>query len=225
MTTLESRLRCPVCLGSTLQKSVVVEKPDTLTIDHCVRCGGVWFDYGEVQQLRRCEPRVLWELVAQHTHVHQMQCHGCSAHVNRNDEKCAGCGRQNLLECPSCSRAMHVESYQGMRLDACVDCKGVWFDRHELSSIWRMEMNALLRTRKRTMGENAKDGGVVLLDALAWDPWLTFYGVHALSEGVSLGGNAIAGAGEVAGGIGEVIADAAGSVFETIADIIGGIFG
>jgi Zn-finger nucleic acid-binding protein len=226
MTQLETRYPCPVCLGATLQKSVVKENP-LLTIDHCARCGGVWFDYGEVQQLRRCEPKVLWELVAQHAHVHQMQCRGCQAYLSRNDHTCSGCGRKNELECPRCGRALHLEAYHDWRFDACTECRGVWFDRHELDAIWRIEVNALTEARQQKFaaGQATRDGGLVLLDALAFDPWLTFYGVHALGQVASGGVNVIGSVPEIAGGVGDVVAEAAGSVFETIAEIIGSIFG
>jgi Zn-finger nucleic acid-binding protein len=216
MTQLETRYPCPVCLGATLKKSMIAEHP-RLTIDHCPRCGGVWFDYGEVQQLRRSEPKVLWELVAQREAVHQMQCHACQAFVGRSDEKCAGCGRANVLDCPKCGRQMAVEFYQGMRLDACTHCRGVWFDRHELDAIWRMEMTALQQARQQHL-ERGEHGAFIVLDALMWDPITMFYGAHVLGE--------VAGAApELVLGAGEVVAEAAGSVFETIVEIISGIFG
>jgi Zn-finger nucleic acid-binding protein len=225
MTQLETRYPCPVCPGATLMKSVVREQPQ-LTIDHCARCGGVWFDYGEVQQLRRSEPKVLWELVAEQPHVHQMQCRECEAFVGRNDEKCAACGRQNQLDCPRCGQSLHVESYGEWRFDACTECRGVWFDRHELTAIWRMELTAAIEARQQrfSAGQNARDGGLVLLDALTFDPWLTFYGLRALSD-VSAGADVLGAVPDVASGAGEVIAEAASSVFETIVEIMGGIFG
>lgn len=226
MTQLETRYPCPVCIGAMLQKSVIVENP-MLAIDHCPRCGGVWFDYGEVQQLRRCEPKVLWELVAQHTHVHQMQCHDCHTHLSRNDAKCAACGRVNTLDCPKCGRAMHTESFDQLRLDACRDCRGVWFDRHELHAIWKIELDAVMKKRGALAkaGHTTRDGGFVLLDALAWDPWLTYYGAHAIGHGASAAGELLGSAPGAVMGAGEVVAEAAASVFETIVEIIGGIFG
>lgn len=216
MTQLETRYPCPVCLGATLNKSVVVEQPQ-LAVDYCPRCGGVWFDYGEIQQLRRCEPKILWGLVAQRDEVHQMQCHACEAFVGRADERCAGCGRENLLDCPKCGRQMLVEHYDAMRLDACMHCRGVWFDRHELDAIWRMEMGALLKQRKQHL-ERGEHGAFIVLDAMMWDPISMYYGAHIV-------GHAVSAAPELAAGAAEVIAEAAGGVFETIVEIIAGIFG
>ena len=226
MTQLETRYPCPVCLGATLQKSVVIESPQ-LMIDHCPRCGGVWFDFGEVQQLRRADPKVLWELVAPHTEVHRMQCHKCQAYVERNESRCAGCGHANLLDCPKCGKALNVAYHSGLRLDACAHCKGVWFDRHELDEIWRIELDAALKRRSRMQaaGYTATDAPFVLLEALTYDPWLTYYGLHATGHVAGGVAEALSMAPDVAVGAGEAVAEAASSVFEVIVDIIGGFFG
>lgn len=226
MTQLETRYPCPVCLGATLQKSVVIESPE-LKIDHCPRCGGVWFDFGEIQHLRRAEPKVLWELVAPHTEVHRMQCHHCSAYLQRTDPACAGCGSKNELQCPKCAAAMDVAYHEGLRLDACARCKGVWFDRHELDAIWRIELSTALKRRSRLQaaGDTAGDTSIVLLDALTWDPWLTFYGVHVAGDVIGGVASGLSNAPEIAAGVGGAVAEAAASVFEAIFSIIGDIFG
>jgi hypothetical protein len=41
-----------------------------LVLDHCARCGGVWFEAGEVQRLRSCEAELLWrEAIAEESGV------------------------------------------------------------------------------------------------------------------------------------------------------------
>ena len=226
MTKLESRYPCPVCLGATLQKSAVNETPQLL-IDHCVRCGGVWFDFGEVQQLRRCEPKVLWALVAEHGEVHRMQCHNCHALVARSAFECSQCRQPLRLDCPKCGDVMATGHHNGLRLDACTRCKGVWFDRHELDAIWRIELDAALQRRSAlyASGQRASDASLVVLDALTFDPWLSYYGLQAVLHGGAGAAELLGGAGDLAAGAGEVVAEAASSVFETIVEIIGGIFG
>jgi Zn-finger nucleic acid-binding protein len=225
MTTLETRYPCPVCLGATLQKTAIDEAPE-LVIDHCVRCGGVWFDYGEVQQLRKCAPKVLWEIVAPHTHVHRMQCHDCHTYLERDDIVCTNCQRKNVLTCPKCVQEMHVAFHEGIRLDACMSCKGVWFDRHELEHIWRLELNTALakRSRMREVGENVAAAPIVLLDALTWDPWLAYYGIEAAAHAGGAAVNVLSHAPEALSGAGEVVAEAASGVFEAIVEFISGLF-
>ena len=216
MTELQLKFACPVCLGATLQKSTI-RNSAPLTLDYCGRCGGIWFDQGEVQQLRRCQPAQLWQQVAQLDGVHRMQCHSCSIPLERGAAKCSECGWLVELDCPSCGIAMQAAVHDGIQLDVCQKCKGVWFDRHELAEIWRMEFNAALQRRRP--GDVAY-GGVVLLDALTYDPFLMYYGAHAAGHVLSAGMQASASLPEIAGAAGE----AASSVFETIVEIISGIF-
>ena len=226
MTTLETRYGCPVCLGATLQKTAINEAPH-LVIDHCARCGGMWFDYGEVQQLRRCPPKVLWEVVAPHTHVHRMQCPDCSTYLGRDDVVCTNCRRSNVLACPKCAQQMHVAFHDGIRLDACINCKGVWFDRHELEHIWRIKLEAALKRRSRLQadGQTAGEVPLVLLDALTWDPWLAFYGIEAAEHAGGAAVNVLSAAPEALSGAGGAVAEAASSVFEAIVELIAGLFG
>lgn len=86
MNPLETRYPCPVCLGAKLEKVVVA---DGLTLDHCPRCGGVWFEAGEVQRLRRTDAAALWREIVQRDGVHAMQCHSCRTHMPRTDTSCS----------------------------------------------------------------------------------------------------------------------------------------
>jgi Zn-finger nucleic acid-binding protein len=212
--------------------------PEQLVLDHCARCGGVWFEAGEVQRMLRCEAELLWREIVRREDPHTMLCHECRAPISRKDAKCAVCGWKVQLDCPSCARKLHVSEHDAMHLDYCKHCKGVWFDHHELAGIWRMRMgDAIARRRRSRLGAAADTAGdIVLLDALMFDPFLMYWGVqagaHAAGAALSgLGnlGSAAAGAG---GGVGEAIGEVAGAageaaagVFETIVEIISGLFG
>ncbi|MEX2283082.1 MAG: zf-TFIIB domain-containing protein [Gemmatimonadota bacterium] len=237
MKQLESRYPCPVCLGVTQEKlhfalpraKSPVETGE-LVLDHCARCGGVWFGLGEVQQLRRVDPSLLWGRIIRRSEVHRMQCHQCHTHVARNEKKCPGCGWNLALECPVCARTMDQVAHSGLRLDVCRTCKGVWFDHDELAVIWKLEANALVKER-RGIGENAQLGSLVLLDALTYDPFLAFYGVQAAghlvggaAEAMAHVPGALANVPGAIGGLAEAAGEVASSVFETIAEIISGLF-
>lgn len=213
MTELQLEYPCPVCLGATLQK-VQIAGPASFVLDHCPRCGGVWFEHGEVGQLRQCSPEDLWKSIMQAEGVHLMQCHGCSALVDRNDPRCAACNWENRIDCPVCGDTMETGVRDGVKLDACRNCKGVWFDRHELSDIWRLEFTAALDRR----GGRAAGMGYGVIDAMAFDPFLTFYGAHAVGHVAAAGIGA-------APAVLEAASEAATSVFEVIVGIISDMFG
>ena len=225
MTELQLKWSCPVCLGATLQKSTIRDSAP-LTLDYCKRCGGIWFDHGEVQRLRRFKAEQLWQVVAQMEGVHRMHCHSCTALLERGADKCMDCGWVVELDCPSCGTPMQSAEYEGVRLDVCRKCRGVWFDRHELAEIWRMEFNAALQRRQHG---NVAYGGAALVDALTYDPFLMYYAAHAAGHVLSAGaqgmGSALPDVAGAASDIAGAAGEAAASLFETIVDIIGGIFG
>ena len=236
MKKMEARYRCPVCLGATLEK-VRLTMPDArnadvpeLVLDHCPRCSGVWFDHGEVQQLRRVDPAELWSKIARQNEAHQMKCHNCHALLSRNEAKCPACDWRVQLNCPVCDRKMEIAVLGGLRLDVCKRDKGVWFDHAELADIWKLEVDAMVQQRRGALGD-AGVGSVVLLDALTYDPFLTYYGLQA--AGYAIGGAAevlsrapdvLSHAPEAIAGLADAAGDVASSVFETIVDIISGLF-
>jgi Zn-finger nucleic acid-binding protein len=219
---LEVRYPCPVCLGVQLAKQPI---GDDLVLDHCERCGGVWFELGEVQSLRRVRPHALWARIAQRTEPHRMACHDCHAPMGRHDVRCAACDWNNRLDCPVCQQPMDHASHAGIRLDVCRHCKGVWFDHDELATIWNRSFGEALEGKQGARAAGAGEGAFSLVEVLAYDPFLMFYGAHAAGhvlgasvEVMSHAPGAIAGAAEAAG-------EVAGGVFETIVEIIAGLFG
>lgn len=241
----ETRFPCPVCLGVKMEKIIlstdttaaeqarkakrVRRSDDDLVLDHCARCGGVWFEAGEVQRLRRCESELLWREVVRREAAQAMLCHSCRSPVDRQATSCSVCGWKVELDCPTCARPMEVSTRGGMHLDYCRHCRGVWFDHDELTGIWKMELGAAVSRRRASLGETAAAGGDTLLDVLMFDPFLMYYGLSAgahvagaAAEGLAHAAGGSAGAiGEAAGAVGE----AASGVFEAIVEIISGIFG
>jgi Zn-finger nucleic acid-binding protein len=191
-------------------------------LDHCPRCGGAWFEAGEVQRLRGIDSSALWREIVRRDDVHHMQCHSCRALLPRTETNCPACGWKVVLDCPECARPMRIEARDGMRLDFCTHDKGVWFDHDELTSIWKMKADALMRRRGRSDGD-MPDG----LELLLFDPFVLYYGVHAAAHVAGATGQALASSGalEAAGNVAGAAGEVASSLFETIAEIIGGIFG
>src|SRR5690606_4098522 len=188
MTELTTRLPCPVCLGVKMDK-VTVGSGNRLELDHCRRCGGVWFEPGEVQHLRAIPQKELWRQLSASSELSPALCQTCHAPLERRHERCPACGAPNVLDCPDCDRPMHVETFGGMRLDVCRRCKGVWFDHHEIEAIWGAALDQSLQKRKlsrgRAVGDAAEDAGDVLLTSLFFAPDLMFYGAYAAGHAVS----------------------------------------
>lgn len=234
---LETRWPCPVCLGVKLEKIKTAESGE-LVLDHCRRCGGVWFELGEVQALRSEDPEALWTAIERRESPHPARCRACLAHLHPDSDRCPACGEKARLECPHCQRRMRRvrretegasadggEARRELVLDVCESCKGVWFDHHELATIWMLERDKLVAGR-RERGKLAKaaDGSVELLEALVWAPDLAFYGAHVAGHALAAAAEGLAAAPEAIGGAAEAVAEVASSVFEVIVEIVSGIF-
>lgn len=238
MTRTETRLPCPACLAVKMQK-VRVGQGGELVLDYCDRCGGVWFEAGEVQVLRARRPAALWARVPQRDDVSPARCHSCHAHIDPDAERCPACGQAVQLHCPECDQPMERARHADLTLDVCKRCKGVWFDHHELAAIWTLERGRARERRKEPAVSAGSDGARAtelagadaLADALLFMPDVVFYGAHAAGHVLSGAAEALAHApsalgdvAEAAGGLAGVIGDAAASVFEALVEIVGGIF-
>lgn len=234
MTELSPRLPCPVCLGTTMAKAAV-GPGGSLEIDHCGRCGGVWLEHGEVQRLRTRKAGELWQRIEKRRYRFRMRCHDCHAPMKRGDEKCPACGWTNALDCPACERPMRAESHDGLLIDVCRNCKGVWFDHHELEAIWGTSFDRALRkrrlSRESALARTGGGAGEALLETLFYAPDLVYLGAHATGHAVAASAEiasrvpeVIGAAPEAASVVFEAVGESAGSVFEVIVEIIGGIF-
>jgi Zn-finger nucleic acid-binding protein len=229
MRELEPRYPCPVCLGVSLEKARVGPHQE-LVLDACRRCGGIWFELGEVQRLKRHRPSALWERVREQREPFRMQCHNCHAPMDRDAASCPTCAWSNAIDCPVCQRAMEAQVHEGLRLDICRHCHGVWFDHAELARIWNLTLGEARRARIASgLGAShrsgaAEDAGAVLLYSLAYSPDVVLYGAHAAGYVVSASAQALANAPEAAAGLMGAAGEAAGGVFEAILEIISGLF-
>ena len=214
---VETRWPCPVCVGARMEKIHVRDRSGTLTLDTCPRCGGLWFERGEVGQLSTRNPSSLRTHVPTRADRVRPPCLGCHAPLDRDEEKCAVCGERNVLHCPSCDREMDRREHAGLILDFCRDCHGVWFDNAELSAIWRVNLSAgrnLPRNRRTTATDVAAATADGLVEAMFWSPHLVVYGGAAVIDLV----------GHAAGPAAEAVGGAAEGVFSAVLDIISGLF-
>ncbi|MEJ2720744.1 MAG: zf-TFIIB domain-containing protein [bacterium] len=113
---------CPVC-----NEAMVVLEVEQIEIDHCLACGGVWLDAGELELLLEGATNKD-ELMATLS--------GC---VERQEER---------IRCPICSKKMDKVRYGTggeIILDKCPRDDGIWFDGGELCRA--LQMGEYLRGR------------------------------------------------------------------------------
>lgn len=232
MSEIEARYPCPVCLGIKMEKMRFGNQASP-TLDVCQRCGGIWFDEGELQQLRRLRLKDLSSQLPVNEDSFKMPCHNCRSLMDRNDSKCSNCGWKNILDCPNCSNPMVASEDRGFRLDFCKNCKGVWFDNHELAEIWNGRLEKIAARHQRSGTDIAGDfAGIemaaLFVDLLHFNPGLLRDGARMIDGvGTSVLGGAsevFSNAPELAGQVLEGGSELAGSFFEAIAEIISGIF-
>jgi Zn-finger nucleic acid-binding protein len=215
---VETRWPCPVCVGARMDKIHIKDASGTLTLDTCPRCGGLWFERGEVGRLASRKPSTLRAHIATRADRVRPPCLSCHAPLDRDAEKCGTCGERNVLHCPSCDREMDRREHAGLVLDFCRHCHGVWFDNAELSAIWRVNLAAghgQSGSTRRVAGADvaaaAADG---LVHAMFWSPHLVVHGGVAVVDLV----------GHAAGPAAEAIGGAAEGVFSAVLEIISGLF-
>ena len=108
-------MRCPNC-GELL----IVLEIESIEIDHCTACGGIWLDSGELELL-------LEGAANKNTLMASLTTHKGAAEEDRR--------------CPICSKNLAPVVYgEGDRvmLDVCPRNDGLWFDRGELSDVIKM---------------------------------------------------------------------------------------
>jgi Zn-finger nucleic acid-binding protein len=207
---LETRLPCPVCLGIMMEKAQLRGARGSLTLDHCERCGGIWFERGEIRQLASRSPAELWARIAPRADTPKPPCHTCGTPLDRDAEKCAACGHKNEIDCPACNQTMKRQTQDKYILDVCLRCHGVWFDHDELQAVWQVSIRDAAAKRRGRGADALAAGGDVLMEAMFWTPGLVVDGAVGAAH---LGGAAI-----------EVVGSAAEGVFSTILDFIGSLF-
>jgi Zn-finger nucleic acid-binding protein len=220
---------CPVCLGVQMTK-IRPEGDAELWLDHCPRCGGIWFDEGEVELLRAAHPRALATKVRISEAANRMQCHSCHASMARNLGKCTACGWKNVLDCPSCEKPMEPLKQDGIKIDVCKSCRGAWFDNSELAEIWNRAVDASVARRGGAEPLERYYAGNFFVESLFWHS--VFHSGHSSAGSVApdLAGAGVAdavaggGIGEAAGGVFDGVGNAAGGVVDSVGEVSGGLF-
>jgi Zn-finger nucleic acid-binding protein len=108
-------MRCPAC-----KEPMIVLELDEVEVDHCISCGGIWLDGGELELLLGTSTEKDKFLI--------------SFQVDKNT-------KEKIRNCPICSKRMDKVLYgqdKKILIDKCRQNDGIWFDLGELEEIIRM---------------------------------------------------------------------------------------
>ena len=99
---------------------MVVLEVENIEIDHCLACGGVWLDGGELE--------LMLDTAANKDEL--------MATLAKDVES-----KEKKIRCPICSKKLYKVRYgveKKLFLDKCPRNDGLWFDRGELCEALRM---------------------------------------------------------------------------------------
>lgn len=105
-------MNCPVC-----KKPMVILELQSVEIDHCMFCGGIWLDGGEL------------ELLLDNSIEKEKLLSSFLNDLNNKEAK---------LKCPICNKNMDkilVGEKKEIVIDRCKNNDGLWFDKGELESV------------------------------------------------------------------------------------------
>lgn len=108
------RLKCLNCEDVEMDR---MRLGKDLVLDRCSECGGLWFDFTELIELKELGSFYI-------------------KHLEKGEHKR---GEENRIrECPRCGLVLQPSMLgkdQTIRAERCPGCKGIWLDNGELSKL------------------------------------------------------------------------------------------
>src|SRR5687768_12380383 len=74
------------------------------------------------------------------------------AHVQVARSRSTFCVRSPKMECPTCAQTLVMATREGIEIDYCPTCRGVWLDRGELDKIIERSAVAFAATGREGVG-------------------------------------------------------------------------
>ncbi len=136
-------MQCPKCQSELTPRTI-----DTVTVDECHACEGIWFDKDELRRVKdSTDPDLNW----------------MDFEIWKQSEAFAVAGGQTA--CPRCTKPMHVVNYSttGVAIDYCHGCDGIWLDKGELERIiGALEQELLDKSLGRYVRETLGEANALL---------------------------------------------------------------
>lgn len=102
-------------------------------VDICPACGGFFLDRGELDET------IAQSGLTRHLASLQEACNHCKTTAKQGERvfpSCPYCGRENhAFACPACRGAMRPVVFEGVLLEVCPSCFGLYLDRQELGEM------------------------------------------------------------------------------------------
>lgn len=117
MSAAAKKRECPIDWTPLVAESISVPGFD-VQADRCAKCKGLFLDKGEIKRITGNDK--LNELLTKHL---------------------AG-DSDSPLVCPACGWTMDMEDADGVRVDVCLKCFGVWLDAGELDQLKEKKADA-----------------------------------------------------------------------------------
>lgn len=111
-------LKCPACSNRLTPITLIADY--SLVLDHCEHCGGLWFDYLEVEEVL----------------------HDHSLYSQLKFPKPAQTNKTSNVEryCPHCATTkLEKLMLDGVDVDECPTCRGRWLDAGEILELAKFE--------------------------------------------------------------------------------------
>jgi len=121
----ETRNCCPKCGLELLEFSY-----GPIRIDQCSGCDGIWLDRGELERIETMKKESLFSV--------ELEAKWAMA---REEQRKRSAGEQEELRqktymrCPRCSCMLAETAENGVTVDRCTGCGGVWLDAGELDQV------------------------------------------------------------------------------------------
>jgi len=148
-------LHCPYCDEhpplSVLQR---FEQQTNSPLRYCNTCYGFWA-VGDALTAGVSDP--MEEHPALFATRGPKRCRNCFGHLKPDGVR-AKCGKPlPPLNCPGCQAQMERIDREGVTLDQCAPCTGVWFDTGEIAAVFKLQPPQGLAASR--IDENATDDG------------------------------------------------------------------
>lgn len=228
---MSDALLCPVCPEHPPLRPLDLQRGLRVPLRRCDDCHGVWADAETAA------------IAADHYHEShyvtrpghgRQRCRHCAAWFAEPKQECPKCGAGQALACVGCSKPMRLVEVEGVTLDVCVPCRGVWFDRGELGLVIYSHGEKLRRridaergetSLRRELGVNALDAVPSAIDAVDLAHVSGRAAVEVTTTVVEGGSvDLVAGAGNLAVSAGEAVAEGASVAVEAVVEVVAGIF-